>query len=58
MKSRVPTEGFGLWDFQHSAALFLLKCTGNVGFPYIESLAKAGILFYIVQTMDSTAEVE
>jgi len=60
MKSRTPTEELydGLSQFQHSAALFLLKCTPNVSFPYIKSLAKTAIFVYSVKTVNITAEGE
>ena len=48
----------GLSHVQHSAVHFLLRYTGNVGFRYIYSLAKAAIFFYSVKTMKSTAEGE
>ena len=48
----------GLSHFQHSAAHFLLKCTGIFDFPYIQSLAKAAIFVYSAKTTNSTTEVK
>jgi len=37
MKSRIPTEELGLWDFPLPAQCnnFLAQIKGNAGFPYI-----------------------
>jgi len=48
----------GLSDVQHSAAPFLIRYAGNVGFRYVQSLAKAAILLYSVKTMKNIEEFE
>jgi hypothetical protein len=48
----------GLSHFQHSAAIFLLKCTPNVVSTYIKGVAELIIYFYDAKIMNSAAVVE